>query len=209
MYIEKNIGEFLEELSSKAPTPGGGGASAGVGAYAMALGIMVTNLTIGKKKYESYEEELKEIRLKLTELEKKLADLVDKDAEAFTPLSLAYKLPSSTDKEKEFKEQELEKALLVASLVPKEIMETIYEGMGHFETLVKKGSALAVSDVGAGINLAFSALESASLNIFINTSMMKDRKKALELNRLAEDIIENAKKLKAKVYDEVLEKIKY
>lgn len=208
MYIEKNIGEFLKELSSKAPTPGGGGASAGVGAYAMALGIMVTNLTIGKKKYESYEEELKEIRLKLTELEKKLADLVDKDAEAFTPLSLAYKLPSSTDKEKEFKEQELEKALLVASLVPKEIMETIYEGMGYFETLVKKGSALAVSDVGAGINLAFSALESASLNIFINTSMMKDRKKALELNNLAEDIIENAKKLKVKVYNEVLGKIK-
>ena len=208
MYIEKNIGEFLRELSSKAPTPGGGGASAGVGAYAMALGIMVTNLTIGKKKYESYEEELKEIRLKLTELEKKLADLVDKDAEAFTPLSLAYKLPSSTDKEKEFKEQELEKALLVASLVPKEIMETIYEGMGYFETLVKKGSALAVSDVGAGINLAFSALESASLNIFINTSMKKDRKKALELNNLAEDIIENAKKLKVKVYDEVLGKIK-
>lgn len=208
MYIEKNIGEFLRELSSKAPTPGGGGASAGVGAYAMALGIMVTNLTIGKKKYESYEEELKEIRLKLTELEKKLADLVDKDAEAFTPLSLAYKLPSSTDKEKEFKEQELEKALLVASLVPKEIMETIYEGMGYFETLVKKGSALAVSDVGAGINLAFSALESASLNIFINTSVMKDRKKALELNNLAEDIIENAKKLKVKVYDEVLGKIK-
>ena len=208
MYIEKNIGEFLRELSSKAPTPGGGGASAGVGAYAMALGIMVTNLTIGKKKYESYEEELKEIRLKLTELEKKLADLVDKDAEAFTPLSLAYKLPSSTDKEKEFKEQELEKALLVASLVPKEIMETIYEGLGYFETLVKKGSALAVSDVGAGINLAFSALESASLNIFINTSMMKDRKKALELNNLAEDIIENAKKLKVKVYDEVLGKIK-
>jgi hypothetical protein len=208
MYIEKNIGEFLKELSSKAPTPGGGGASAGVGAYAMALGIMVTNLTIGKKKYESYEEELKEIRLKLTELEKKLADLVDKDAEAFTPLSLAYKLPSSNDKEKEFKEQELEKALLVASLVPKEIMETIYEGLGYFETLVKKGSALAVSDVGAGINLAFSALESASLNIFINTSMMKDRKKALELNNLAEDIIENAKKLKVKVYDEVLGKIK-
>lgn len=208
MYIEKNIGEFLKELSSKTPTPGGGGASAGVGAYAMALGIMVTNLTMGKKKYESYEEELKEIRLKLTELEKKLADLVDKDAEAFTPLSLAYKLPSSTDKEKEFKEQELEKALLVASLVPKEIMETIYEGMGYFETLVKKGSALAVSDVGAGINLAFSALESASLNIFINTSMMKDRKKALELNNLAEDIIENAKKLKVKVYDEVLGKIK-
>ena len=89
-----------------------------------------------------------------------------------------------------------------------EIMETIYEGMGYFEVLVKKGSALAVSDVGAGINLAFSALESASLNIFINTSMMKDRKKALELNNQAEDIIENAKKLKAKVYDEVLEKIK-
>ena len=53
--LEKPATQFLSELSSNAPVPGGGGASAAVGAFAAALGMMVTNLTIGKKKYADYE----------------------------------------------------------------------------------------------------------------------------------------------------------
>ena len=48
MMLEQKTTEFLDVLSSSAPVPGGGGASAAVGAFASALGMMVTNLTIGK-----------------------------------------------------------------------------------------------------------------------------------------------------------------
>ena len=51
MLLEQKTTDFLEQLSSSAPIPGGGGASAAVGAFASALGLMVTNLTVGKKKY--------------------------------------------------------------------------------------------------------------------------------------------------------------
>ena len=51
MTEEKKICEYLEVLSSKAPVPGGGGASALAGALGNALGQMVVNLTVGKKKY--------------------------------------------------------------------------------------------------------------------------------------------------------------
>ena len=52
---EKKISEYLEVLSSKAPVPGGGGASALAGTLGNALGQMVVNLTVGKKKYAEVE----------------------------------------------------------------------------------------------------------------------------------------------------------
>ena len=66
---EKTCVEFVDVLASKAPVPGGGGASALVGAIGMALGSMVCNLTIGKKKYAEYEESVKEILVQASELE--------------------------------------------------------------------------------------------------------------------------------------------
>ena len=60
MTEEKKICEYLEVLSSKAPVPGGGGASALAGALGNALGQMVVNLTVRKKKYAEVEEEMQE-----------------------------------------------------------------------------------------------------------------------------------------------------
>ena len=51
MVESMTIQEFLDVLSSKEPVPGGGGASALAGALGNALGQMVANLSIGKKKY--------------------------------------------------------------------------------------------------------------------------------------------------------------
>lgn len=92
MMLEQKATDFLNVLSSKEPTPGGGGASAAVGAFAAALGMMVTNLTVGKKKYADVEEEIIGIRSQLEELKERLIFLTDKDAEAFEPLAKAYSL---------------------------------------------------------------------------------------------------------------------
>ena len=93
MMLEKKTTEFLEVLSSKEPVPGGGGASAAVGAFGSALGMMVANLTVGKKKYAEVEDEIIEVREKLSDLQKELVELADADARAFEPLSRAYGLP--------------------------------------------------------------------------------------------------------------------
>ena len=49
--LNSSVKSFTEQLASKAPVPGGGGASALVGAIGVALGDMVGELTVGKKKY--------------------------------------------------------------------------------------------------------------------------------------------------------------
>ena len=97
--------DWFEELSSGAPVPGGGGASAMGGAAAASLGMMVGNLTVGKKKYAAVEADVKEYMLKLEKLRDEMLVLIEKDAECFKPLAAAYSLPSSTDEEKAEKEK--------------------------------------------------------------------------------------------------------
>lgn len=202
--LEKPATQFLSELSSNAPVPGGGGASAAVGAFAAALGMMVTNLTIGKKKYADYEEEVKAVRERLEGLRDQLIDLVDADAVAFEPLSKAYSIPKDDPE----RDTIMENALYEASVVPMGIMETVLAAAKELEVLVEKGSKLAVSDVGVGILFAQAAIEGASLNVYINTKSMKDRERAAALDAKADAIIAEGAQLKTRIYDGVLAAIK-
>lgn len=204
MTEQMRIGEFLEELSSEKPVPGGGGACAALGAMGAALGMMAANLTAGKKRYAKDEEEIRGALEGLRALKDKLFLFIGGDAEAFMPLAEAYKLPRGTKEEREEKGRALEKALSGASLLPLELMETAYEAMELLEVLEKKGSRMAVSDVGAGILFLQSAIEGAALNVFINTKLMKDEGLAESLRERANDLIGRGEALKRRVYKNVL-----
>ena len=208
MMLEMKTTEFHEELSSKAPVPGGGGASAAVGAFGAALGMMVANLTVGKKKYAAVEEEILAALEELGKLRDRLVALTDRDAQAFEPLSRAYGLPKNTEEEKAAREKVMESALYDASVAPLEIMETVLASMDLLEVLGEKGSRLALSDVGVGILFAQAALEGASLNVFINTRLMKDRGRAEELNGRADRMIAEGREKKERIYSQVLQSVK-
>ena len=181
--------EFVTALASSAPVPGGGGASAFVGAIGVALGNMVANLTIGKKKYADVEAELIILREKAHTLQRELFDLIEEDAKVFEPLAAAYSLPKETEEEIAYKEQVMEEALKAAVKPPMDIMEKVCEAIMLHKEFAEKGSALAISDVGVGVTFCKSALEGASLNVFINTKSMKDREYAEELNQKAEEML--------------------
>ena len=186
--IEKSCGEFLGMLSSKAPVPGGGGASALVGALGMALGSMVGNLTLNKKKYENVREDIQRILEKADALQQELLVLVEKDAEVFEPLSRVYGLPRNTEEEKRIREEQMEAALVNACSVPMEIMEKCMACIDLHEELSGKGTRLAISDTGVGVLFCKSALMGAHLNVLINTSLMKNRDYAEEMNARAAGI---------------------
>lgn len=208
LMLEKKATEFLEDLSSSAPFPGGGGAAAVTGALAASLGLMVTNLTVGKKRYEAVEEEMQETKRRLTVLREELVRLTDEDAICFEPLAKAYRLPKETPEERLHKEQVMETALQEACAVPLKIMEKTLEVMEYLRVVGEKGSVMAVSDAGGGIVLAQAALEGAALNIFINTKSMKDRVLARELNERAEQMIAEGARKKEALYGKVLGKLK-
>lgn len=200
---EKTCIEFVDVLASKSAVPGGGGAAALIGAIGMALGSMVCNLTIGKKKYAEHEESVKEILIKARVLEKDLLDMIDKDAEGFYPLSKAYSLPTSTEEEKKIKEETMQKTLKVACEVPINIVRTCYKAIKLHEELVDKGSRLAISDVGVGIQCLRAAILSAELNVAINVNSIKDKEYVNEVSKEMKELIEDGVKICDRVFRKV------
>lgn len=200
--------EFIEKLSSKSPTPGGGGVSALIGSLGTALGGMVCNLTIGKKKYEIYEEEVKEILDEVTYIQKRLFDLIKEDEDNFIPLSKAYSLPSSTDEEKKIKKETMQSCLKKASEVPLEVIRISNKAIKLHERLLGKSTILAISDIGVGIQCLRASVLSSKLNVIINIKDITDtdfvKKVEDEMNFLVDDSI----KICDRVYEEVLSSMK-
>ena len=203
MIKEMVTEECLAELSSKKPTPGGGGAAALGGAAGVSLGQMVINLTLGKKKYADVEEEMKELLEQLETLKAEFLHLADEDARVCAPLAAAYGLPGTTDEEKKRKAEVLEGHLLTASLVPLRVMEDAQKALVIMDILAEKGSRMAVSDVGVGVQFIRTALTGAVMNVWINTKSMKDREKAEELNGQADEMMRSGTAAADAVYQKV------
>lgn len=207
-FSKKPCDEFIEVLASKAPVPGGGGASALVGAVGTALGNMVGSLTVGKKKYADVEAEIIELQKKSDDLQAQLLNLMERDAEVFEPLSKAYGLPKNTEEEKAHKAQVMEAALKEACSVPMEIMERCCEAIDVIEVFAEKGSVIAISDAGVGATFLRSALEGASLNVFINTKSMADRDYADVLNKKADAMLSEYTKKAEEIFKKVLGRLR-
>lgn len=192
--------QWIAELASAAPTPGGGGACALVGAVGTALGSMVGNLTLGKKKYAEVQDEIERLLAESDRLMRKLESLVEGDARAFAPLAAAYRLPADTEAEKEIKENAVQSALLEAAACPLEIAECCCEALELLARYAVKGSAMARSDAGVGAACLRAAIEGAKLNVLINLRLMKDRQKKEELARRTEETVKRGLESAERIY---------
>lgn len=206
-FEDSTLSGFTEALASKAPVPGGGGAAALSGAVGAALSSMTASLTIGKKKYADVQPDMEKLLEKAEELRLGLLDLISRDAEAFQPLAEAYGLPHGTPKEQERKEKVMEEALHKAAETPYQIMERTAEALVLAREAAQKGSKIAVSDAGCAAVILEGALKAASLNVFVNTKLMKDRAFAGELDRKTERLLSENVALAEDVYRLAEEKV--
>lgn len=170
--------QFIEELASAAPTPGGGAACAYVGVLATCLTSMVGNLTVGKERYRNVEEEARQKLVQLEGIRERLANLVRADEEAFAPLAAAYRMPRGTDEERALREAAVQEALYGASEVPLEVMETILEALGVAKFFAYNGNRSALSDIGAAATFARAAAHGVRMTVVANISSMKDEQRA-------------------------------
>jgi formiminotetrahydrofolate cyclodeaminase len=175
--IERSCEGFAQALASKHAVPGGGGAAALAGALGVALCSMAGNLTLGKKKYAQVEEDVRAMLARCQDLRDRLLDLVDGDARAFTPLAAAYAIP----KDDPTRGEVLEQATLNASGAPADMVRACAQAIELLEEMEQKGSVMLLSDVGCGALLCRAAMESAALNVFVNTKSLKDRAAAQRL----------------------------
>ena len=171
--------DFAGALASKASVPGGGGAAAMAGALGIALCSMVGNFTVGKKAYAAVEDDVKAMMVKAEELRLRLLALVQADALAFAPLSRAYGIP----KDDPTRAQVMEEATLNACKAPIEMVRCCADAIGLLWEMLAKGSKMLISDVGCGALLCKAAMESAAMNVYVNTRILKDRTMARKIER--------------------------
>lgn len=201
--INKTLKEFNEVLFSKEPVPGGGGASAVVASLAASLGGMVINLTSGKAKFKEFEDELADLKGKLDCLKDELLDGVNKDAEAFKPLSVAYSLP----KDDPLRDIKLDECLKVAADAPYSLLMKVCETITVLNRLKDISSKLAISDVATGAVFANAALYGCAINVKVNTSLMKDRDHAGDLERQVNKMVKKYSEIAMSIYNSVEERL--
>lgn len=201
--IEREVGEFVFELSSRNPTPGGGGASALAGALGVSLGGMVANLTIGKPNYAGDEDEMKQLKVATYRVQKELLDLIQKDADAFEPLAGAYRMPKGTEEERESKARVMEASLKEACLVPLDMMKLCAEAVRLLERIAVIGNRLALSDAACGAVLAYAAMRSAWMNVAVNTYSIRDDAFARRVNDEGMALMEEYAPRAERIYESV------
>lgn len=172
--ITKSINEFLNELASSSPAPGGGSVSALAAALGTALVSMVSQLTIGKKKYVAVEDEMKEILQASEKLRAEAAALIDRDTEAFNFVMNAFKLPQTSDAEKQQRADAVEAATKQATLVPLDLMKLCVQAIRLSKQVAEKGNTNALSDAGVSMLMIQAGCRGAYYNVKINLSGIKD-----------------------------------
>ena len=190
---------FIQALASRDPVPGGGGASAITGALGAALCSMAGSLSAGRKSLEASREELEQLLVQCQRIQIRLLELVEEDAVAFTPLSRAYSIP----KDDPARDEIMEPALLKAAEAPLEIMRKCAEALELISGYAAKGSALAISDAGCAAALCGAAMESAALNVKINTKSMKNRAVADSINAEMNELLQKYFALSQEIYNDV------
>ncbi|HMI45899.1 MAG TPA: cyclodeaminase/cyclohydrolase family protein, partial [Gemmatimonadaceae bacterium] len=195
----ESVSSFLVSVASSNPVPGGGSVAAHAGALAAALSQMVAGLTIGKKKYAAVDAEMKEAALKAVALGNTLTSLVKRDAEAYSHVSEAYKLPKEPAEAAARRTEAVTSALLKAAEVPLETARASVEVAKVAVLVAEKGNTNAVTDAGVAALLAEAACKGADYNVRVNVSALDDPAKGARLANESRQLVKTVADLAAKV----------
>lgn len=201
MIKDQPIQQFLDELASKASTPGGGSAAAIMGAMGAALGSMVGNFTVGKKGYEDVDAEVREILDQCEALRDKLTGMIKADIDVFNQVMGAYGMPKDTDEQKAERSKAIQAALKEATDVPLDCAKAAAEVIKLSKPLAEKGNKNVISDAGVAVLAAEAALRSAALNVYINVGGIKDEDFKQSREQELEETMAGTRELTDEVYD--------
>jgi formiminotetrahydrofolate cyclodeaminase len=180
MLLEKRMHDFLAELASASPAPGGGSVAALCGALGAALVAMVCRLTVDKPKYADVSAELRETMDQADELRQTFAQLVERDTEAFQAVMSAFRMPKESDELKASRSKAIQEATRGATEVPLEVHSLAVDLMKLAHRAAHKGNVNSISDAGVAAEMALVAARGAAMNVDINLGGLKDHKYVAE-----------------------------
>ena len=197
--IDKNLRQFANELSMDSPAPGGGSTAALCGALSSALTSMVSNLTVGKKEYESVQGKVIELAMSAQELKDEFLRAVDLDTLAFNKVMDTFRMKKKTEEQKKARDAAIQEATKEATLVPLGVLEKSIRALELAKEIAIHGNKNSISDAGVAGLTAQAAAEGAYYNVIINLPDIQDEKFTKETKAKAESL----KKTAIKISDEI------
>ncbi len=191
---ELKLNEFIDKLASKDAVPGGGSVAALSASLGTSLIEMVANLTIGKKKYLQVNDQMQKIIEQTKPARNDFLEDIHKDSQSFQNVLDCFKLPKTTEEEKEYRKERIQKAYKKAIEVPLNIAEKALELFDAAEFVVKNGNKNAESDGLVAALMLRSSILSALLNVKINLSGIKDEDYREKMEKKVEFIENTANK---------------
>ena len=207
MITDKPIQLFLDDLASKAATPGGGSVAAITAAMGAALVSMVCNLTLGKKGYEGVQADMEALVAQSEALRAELQGLLDEDVAAYSAYSQTAKMPKDTDEQKAVRATAMQDALKNATMPPMHIAEAAVKIIDLCMPAAEKGNRWAVSDAGVAVLMAEAALRAAALNVLINLGTIKDQDFVAEKRAHLNGLLAGKGVMRDEIYDYVASKL--
>jgi formiminotetrahydrofolate cyclodeaminase len=193
MLMEMTEKEFLQELASDSPAPGGGSVSALAGALSAALVSMVAQLTSDKQQAQ------KDILERAADLMAVLEKDVDADTEAFNKVMDAYRMPKQTEEDKKERSQAIQEALQGAALHPMKVARQCLDVLQLCSWAAAEGNPNALSDAGVAALLAQSGIKGALYNVEINLTSIKDQHFKERLIAEKDEILKEAVKMQKEI----------
>jgi methenyltetrahydrofolate cyclohydrolase len=152
--LDQPVRGFLDQLAARTPTPGGGGAAAVTGA--MAAGLVAMAARFSAKQLP----EAGDLADQADELRRRAADLADLDAQAYTAVLAALRLPREAGQRRG--------ALAGAAVVPLEIAEIGARVAQLAVRVAEAGNPNLRGDAVTGALLAAASARSAASLVDIN-----------------------------------------
>ncbi len=184
---------YLDNLASGRPTPGGGSASAVSAGLGAALLAMVCRLTVGRHRYEAYQEEVAAVLAQADRARGEALSLADEDSRAYQAVVDALALPKGGEEERRARTARVQEALKGATAVPLRLMGLAAELASLLERAQGKVNPTAAGDLAVGSLLVRAALEGAWVNVGANLGLIADGAYVAETRARAQDLAGEAR----------------
>lgn len=199
----ETINNFLNQVDSASPTPGGGCVAALVAQLGLCLGRMYGHLSVKRKAFLAQDETVQQNFMqsfeKLSNMRVVLEGLAAADMEAYQSVIDAYRQKDA---------QLIQQAIHKAIDVPFKTMQTAVEAMSLLVQMMPYGNQKAVSDCAIAVILCDACAASSYLNVFINIQTLEDQEEAEKALKAIDELKAAAAEMKEQSFAECIRLIK-
>lgn len=186
MYEEK-IKLILKDIEDKNVEIAGGSVIGIILATINSLVKYIANLTLGKKKYEDVQEDVKIILDEAEYLKNISLTVIDADKEVLEELLHSYKL----------KKENNENYIQVCKKTVEFCLDVVglaYKTLEISDKISKVGNKMLESDFKICIYYSYASIQSAIVNVYINLEPIQDEKYKIEVKNKCNEILKKSKK---------------